>query len=64
MNESVTLSASLKQGFTVENHNATNVWYADEPKELEEEQVKRLLDVSNRCPVAKTSSNPNEFKFA
>ena len=45
MNESVTLSASLKQGFTIENHNATNVWYADEPKEFEEEQVKR----SFRC---------------
>ncbi|MEY3237346.1 MAG: hypothetical protein RI883_1447 [Bacteroidota bacterium] len=32
--------------------------------QLEEEQVKRLLDVSNRCPVAKIISNPIEFKFA
>ena len=48
MNEPVTLSASLKQDFTVENHNATNVSYADEPKELGEEQAKRLLDVTNR----------------
>ena len=63
MNESIALSASLKEDFTVENHSATRVWYA-EPKELEEEQVKRLLDVSNRCPVAKISSNPIEFKFA
>ena len=31
--------------------------------QLEEEQVKRLLDVSNRCPVAKILSNPIEFKF-
>jgi hypothetical protein len=43
MNEPVTLSASLKQDFTVENHNATNVSYADEPKELGEEQAKRLF---------------------
>ena len=64
MNESIALSASLKEDFTLENHGATNVWYAYEPKELEEEQVKRLLDVSNRCPVAKISSNPIEFKFA
>ncbi len=32
--------------------------------QLEEAQVKRLLDVSNRCPVAKIISNPIEFKFA
>jgi uncharacterized OsmC-like protein len=64
MNKSIALSASLKQGLTVENHSVTNVWYADESKELEEEQVKRLLDVSNRCPVAKIISNPIEFKFA
>ena len=128
MNEPVTLSARLKQDFTVENRTASHSWFADEPIELggkdegpkptelflsslascilitvrmvaqrkewntgeisilltmnklekgveiikkisfenqlEEEQVKRLLDVSNRCPVAKIISNPIEFKFA
>jgi len=61
MNESIALSASLKQGLTLENHSAIRVWYADESKELDEEQVKRLLDVSNRCPVAKISSKPNDL---
>jgi putative redox protein len=128
MNNSVSLSAVLKQDFTVENHTAAHVWLSDEPIEfggkdkgpkptelflsslascilitvkmvaqrkewntgnisikltmnhlekgveivknihfenqLEEEQVNRLLDVSNRCPVAKILSNPIEFKFA
>ena len=31
---------------------------------LNDEQKKRLLDISNRCPVAKIISNPIEFKFA
>lgn len=31
---------------------------------LEDEQKEKLLDISNRCPVAKILSNPIEFKFA
>lgn len=31
---------------------------------LEPEQTKRLLEISNRCPVANIISNPVEFKFS
>lgn len=31
---------------------------------LEDEQILKLKEISNRCPVAKILSNPIEFKFA